>query len=52
MLLTGNASGEEILVSDHSGSFDIVRLKEKELIIMLPAGSGHSCLHFTYIDFC
>jgi hypothetical protein len=36
-----NALGEEILVSDHSGSFDIERLEEKELILLLPAGSGH-----------
>jgi hypothetical protein len=41
VLFNGNASGEEILVSDHSRSFDIERLKEKELIILLPAGSGH-----------
>jgi hypothetical protein len=51
-VLNGNALGEEILVSDQSGSFDIERLKEKKLIILLPAGSGHSCLHFTYIAFC
>jgi hypothetical protein len=39
-IINDNASAEEILVSDHSGSFDIERLKEKELIILLPAGSG------------
>ena len=32
--------GDEILVSDHSGSFDMSLLEGRDLIILLPAGTG------------